>query len=380
MTHKIASAVVLAGCILLFSNANGQLSWAQQQTPSAEKLTLTKRTRDTFKGKIENQRAFHPKMPMLPVVGNQALKQTRTRFDFHPVQDTRQNWIFNLVTLQPLFTDLTVNYADNEIHKTRGTASYTNLTVSAVGGNPQMGYKLSSDIELNIFPGFNQILAPGEVNNVSISAGFLDPLSFSDSDDQANFEFTPAAEGLDYSLTLGAGTAFPDVFSPDGVRAGAVAEETRMMLVGRVAPDVYVEPTDFWEAIVPEAIDLWQLVLTSDVNRVVTADLTFGESSPYFALDFKNHLGVVFDPEFDLAAIETIEQFIAGKFADGVLTMDLLDVLTVGVVPNLASEFTIGRFSESVLTAVEVPEPATWALLLGCALWLGLRASRPRPS
>ena len=197
-----------------------------------------------------------------------------------------------------------------------------------------------------------------QADKVSITAEVLDPLSFSDTDANATFEFTPAADGLDYSLSLLAGTEFPEVFSPDGIEFGALASGTSLTYVGRLAPAVVSDPTMFWDSSPLGGIDLYRLVLTADNNHNVTAKLTFGAGTSYFALDYKNHLGQSINPFTDLGSVKAIEQHIASQFVEGVLTTDLTDVLTVGFIPRAATEFTFGRMTSTTLSGVEAPAPS----------------------
>ncbi len=257
-------------------------------------------------------------------------------------------------------------------HGTTGSATHT-VTIS----QPVLTTFIGSDRVAGVIdPGLHPQKA-----NVQIKSDYLDPFSFSSTNPNASYLYLPG--GLDFSLSLLAGTAFPDVFSPDPDSFGAVAPETSMVFRARVAPGVFLDGGDFWSDMVPDAIDLYTLTLTSDVNHVISAALSFAANTTDFALDFKNNLGMAFNPT-DPAEVALLEAAIGAAFSGGQLNSDLANVLTVGFVPSgSVSEFTLGGRTGITLTAVEtgepVPEPST-AVLVSCVVVFPLIRYRKRMS
>jgi hypothetical protein len=188
------------------------------------------------------------------------------------------------------------------------------------------------------------------------------------------------------TFSLKAGTSFPEVFAPDNHSFGAVADKTSMTFRARVAPGAIADPSSFWPdgAAPPGAIDLYTLVLTSDINHVVHAQLSFGAGTSNFGLDYTDALGMPIDPN-NPAQIQAIEAEIAGSFSGGNLTTDLNNLFTVGFVPattgaNPIQEFTAGSDNTLFLTANELPAPEPGSLTLLCigALGLVIHARRAR--
>jgi hypothetical protein len=215
---------------------------------------------------------------------------------------------------------------------------------------------------------------------VSIRAELLDPFAFSDVDPAAAFGFVPG--GLDYSFSLFAGTAFPTSYATAPGMPGAVAEDTRMIFRGRLAPGAIAAPDAFWGDALG-AIDLYTLTLQPDAGGNVAASLLFGASTGQFALDVRDRLGNVVDPT-DPAVVAAIAGQIAGAFSGGMLQTDLQDIFTVGFVPQAGvTEFTLGGHDAVDLAAFEpgvVPEPGTLALALsGVVVLVAGRARRVWP-
>jgi len=99
---------------------------------------------------------------------------------------------------------------------------------------------------------------------------------------------------------------------------------------------------------------LLELILTSDVNHVVNAQLSFGTSTSAFTLNFSG-------------TAAGIENTIEAGFANGSLSGDLNDLLTVGFVPSTSVQaYTFGTRTTLDVGSIEVvPEPGTRTFLLG---------------
>jgi len=215
-------------------------------------------------------------------------------------------------------------------------------------------------------------IRPGESENqtVSIDASLNDPFAFSNTHLDATFGFIPG--GMDTSFTLLAGTVFPAVFARSLSEFGALSAGTSLQFRQRLMPGVVTDPDAFWAAGAEGAIDLWTLAFRSDDDHNVTADLTFGENTTDFLLDYRNHLGQSFDPS-DALSMALLLDFLASEFQHGSVGSDVNNAFGVGFTPlGELSEFTLGDSTVVVLTTTEVPtpEPATWLLTAGAGLWM----------
>lgn len=291
-----------------------------------------------------------------------------TIFDFHPVDVQSTPLTKNLKTKVVTPSPLTHTYIEDEEHGTTGSATH-NLGISDVTVIPQgsttpvvIGTVLTGTVTAKINPGKNEEELP-----VEVQARLRDPLISSDVFVDANFGLMP--DGLDVGFTLHAGTAFPEVFTLDPNAPGADPTQTFQTYRARVLPGVEADPDAFWDDLAPGALDLFELVLTSDVNHVVDAQLTVGSSNSDFVIDTSGVAG----------AESAIESAFAGQ--NGVLPADLSDLFTVGFDPtNAVSEFTFGIQQLNNLVANEVPEPASiglWTVGLFAAGYLW-RKRRPR--
>ncbi len=199
-----------------------------------------------------------------------------TTFKFHP-GDFDVTHFAKVLGDRPTILPATVThtYQGNELHGTKGHVDYTMGIVKLPNG-----YSVSGKYKATIEPGPNP-----RQQGVSIKATFLDPFTFSDTDPTSSFEYAP--EGLDMAPALGAGTAFPDVWS-DGSTGGALADGTGMLFRARVSPGVVGNPQEFWADGLSGAIDLYTLQITSDEDQNVNAALEFGESTAGFTLDYRD--------------------------------------------------------------------------------------------
>jgi hypothetical protein len=174
---------------------------------------------------------------------------------------------------------------------------------------------------------------------------------FSDTSLEAQFAYESA--GLDIAFSLNQGTAFPALFAAAPGDFGAVAEDTYMSMIFRVAPGVVSDPELFWSGSLSGAVDLFQLDLVSDAFHNVDATLTLGTSTADFALDSSGVAG----------AEAAIEAAFTGN--GGTLLADLEDLFTVGFVPDAGvDEYTVGMQRNLKVAAWEVPEPSSWAIAI----------------
>jgi hypothetical protein len=173
------------------------------------------------------------------------------------------------------------------------------------------------------------------------------------------------------------------VLAPDLQSFGALPAGTSMVFNARVAPGILTSGSTLFGANVTGAIDLYTLILTTDIHHAVQAALTFGSSTSAFTLDFLNNNGQVFDPT-NPASVAALQAFISNSFSNGVLNADLNNAFTVGFVPsNGTSEFSLGYQQIYNLAGVEtqVPEPSSWLLFAtGLGALARGRAGRKRVS
>ena len=314
--------------------------------------------------------AGKPAATLGPLAITSAQGKAKTFFLFHPSDHQITPFQKNLQTQRVSPNPITHHYLSQEEHQTTGSVTY-DVRVNKVTIGTADTYNTTASVSATINPGENE-----QRPSVNITADIEDPFTFGNQRD-ANFPFV--SEGIDLSLSLGAATAFPDIFSPDGLLPGAIAGNTHMSLSGRVASGVVSDPDAFWDPSLAGAVDLYTLDLMSDASHVVTATLTFASNTADFTLDFLNHLGSPFDPT-NSSEVGLIEDFIAGAFVNGRLVSDLTTLFTVGFVPQASGvAYTLGRRDHVYLTAIEVvPEPATAALLL-VALAAVAAVRRPVP-
>jgi hypothetical protein len=228
-----------------------------------------------------------------------------------------------------------------------------------------INYNIAATMKATIDPGEREKPPEGKVW-MTCTVG--DPVTFSDLDPDATFFFDP--NGADHQFSLLDGTSFPQTeFDSDN---------TYMLFESRLASGSIGDPETFWDDSLPNCIDLYSLLITSDENYNINVDLAFGASTSLFTLDFRDSGGVAFDPTNPLA-IETIEEQIRDAFANGAVTEDLTNVFTVGFVPTaLVTEYTLGDYDKNQLSGPEpaaIPEPATLVLML---TGLGLFVRRRR--
>jgi hypothetical protein len=120
------------------------------------------------------------------------------------------------------------------------------------------------------------------------------------------------------------------------------------------------------------AVNLYDLVITSDASHKVSSTLIFGATTADFTLDFKDQNGNSFNPS-DPLQVGRLESSIDNAFTNGVLGSDLTDIFTVGFVPRTTGsdpigEYTVGGTTTATIGAVETPEPASITLLVIGAL------------
>lgn len=300
-----------------------------------------------------------------------------TTFNFHPiigpVETPYQKRLSRSGNPHINPSSFTHTYPEDEIHGTTGEATYTfkaRKVIDTVGGRQVTKYTLDTKVKGHIDPGQR------ERDTVSIDATVRDPFTFSNADPNATFQYVDS--GMDYSFSLAAGTAFPRLFSDGLDTPGAIADQTALVFRGRLAANYTPDPDAFWSQGLSNAIDLYTLTITSDEFHGITANLLFGSNNSDFTLDFKNHLGLPFDPS-NPADVASLEQSIENAFMQGQVLTDLEDLFTVGFTPaSHLSAYTLGGSQSVRLTALEtpVPEPASLiALLSGLA---GLTARRKR--
>lgn len=274
-----------------------------------------------------------------------------TIFDFHP-RETHPTPVAKNVETKVFSPDpVSHNYVGTEDHRTTGSFIH-DLDLRLDRVNNKDKWFVVDSMKATIVPGEDS------GRKVKIEGRLDDPFVFSDTDLNAPFMFVP--EGLDHSLSLSAGTRFPAMFASDAESFGAIASETAMIFRARVAPGVVSEPDDFWSS-PSDFIDLYTVTITpdpSDPNGHVQVEIDFGASTPDFALEFRDMLGMPFDPE-DPLEVDAVEAIIETSFFDGVLLSDLDDIFTVGFDPDdslsSAGGFTHGASAEAILTANEVP-------------------------
>jgi len=297
-----------------------------------------------------------------------------TTFGFHPPAPVTSTYTKNVKTNVVNPNPFTHNYPGGEVHGTTGSATY-NVSIGKVVEGAKSKFTIGAKVEGKIQPGNNKNV------KVTIDADVKDPFNFSNNPD-AQFDVHP--EGLDYSFSLRAGTAFPAVFAPDLQSFGAVAADTSMHFAARVAPGFVTNATSFWGPTQPGSIDLFELIITSDAAHVINAALTFGATSPGFTLNFQDQSGMSFDPTSP-SDVSAIESLIESSFSNGVVTSNLEDAFTVGFVPGAAiGEYTFGTAATLDFGAVEViPEPSTytWVMLgAGILVLLGYRSTGRMPT
>ncbi|HKA45209.1 MAG TPA: hypothetical protein VKF40_24705 [Burkholderiales bacterium] len=289
------------------------------------------------------------------LVRNPAAKgQVQAAFVFHPddaqpAVDITKNVETKIVSPNPLnFT-----YSKSELHGTTGTIKSTMdilgptvVIVKPGGPTVKSGYTLRNQVRGTITPG------KGENLKVTEAIGVKDPFSFSDSGSGATFGYK--ASGIDIPFSLLKDTAFPDLFSPDGILPGAVAADTSLTIQARVVPGVIDDPASFWSS-PAGALNLFTLTITSDIHHVITALLTLGSSTPSFSVLLS-----------DTSDIASAEDAIEGAFINGVVTSDLNTPFTVSFIPSGdVTAYTLGFRTDAALGAVETPisEPASILLL-----------------
>jgi hypothetical protein len=293
---------------------------------------------------------------------------TLTRFAFHPEEIDID--LFEKDLERQVYTPeaIHVTYDKKELHGTAGSVRYGMQMEREPNGKRLVTLVF---IDGRITPGGRR-----EERFVEIHGSAFDPFTFGDAP-EANFDFLP--DGLDYSFSLRAGTAFPTAWSTVPGQPGALPGGTSMEFRGRLAPGVVADPGAFWAADAGEALDaldLFRLVITSDEAHRIQADLSFGAGASAFALDFHDAAGHPFDAA-DPDTVAAIEAQIAAAFAGGVVETDLANVFTVGFVPKpgLVSAYSFGSSQQVTLTEVEVPEPALLSLV-AFGLWAVLRGRR----
>jgi hypothetical protein len=276
-----------------------------------------------------------------------------TKFVFNPTQEFE--------------TNLTKNFNTNKVSPASQTDVYTLMDANGTTGEAEHSLKIQTvkvpvgpkEVETKLLTDFIKgTIAPGNAppGKASIMAATNDPIGFSDTSSNAAFYYK--SSGLEVPLSLGSGTAFPQLWADptDPFSPGADADDTSMSVTVRIAPGVISDPATFWGATPPTgAVNLYTLTLTSDENYDVTATITPGASDADFTLD----LG-------DVGAAEsTIETAFDGTH--GILETDLNYVFDAGFVPNPAlTAYTVGVQVEEAMTVnlVAVPEPDSAALLL----------------
>jgi hypothetical protein len=301
----------------------------------------------TFKRKLPNQ--------MLPLRNPNANGTATSVFDFHFKDNKPETvstpYVKNFQNLNVNPNPVVHNSSNTEKHGTTGTITYSLDLNSLVNAQQQpIGYTIGGTINGVIKPGKAEKLKVGEDGSIK------DPMTFSDTDPNANFGYVP--DGLDYSFTLLAGTSFDTPVA------------SSMLFAARVAPGVIGDPSAFWDTTPPGALDLFTLQLSYDPATGVTPLLTLGSSGGAFALDAHG------------ADVAGIEAQIRAAFLGGTLTTDLNDLFTVGFTPDASlTEFTLGKFDSLTLNEVEVPEPGSLVLAgVGFAGLAALARARRRAS
>jgi hypothetical protein len=116
----------------------------------------------------------------------------------------------------------------------------------------------------------------------------------------------------------------------------------------------------------------------TDLKGNIDANLVFGASDSDFLLDFRNNLGMPFDPNKPLA-VGRIESLISSSFSEGKLAFDLNNLFTVGFMPTInVSSFTVGGQDQVNIAGTEpaIPEPSSVSLVLLACLLSAPAASR----
>jgi hypothetical protein len=275
-----------------------------------------------------------------------------TTFAFHPISIRStyigKDWVAGQVNPPLVIHDSSLD----ELHGTYGIATHA-LTLFNGGGF----LSVDDDVSATVIPGRNANPA-----KVSVLARLSDPISFSDTSPDAQFGFE--ASGFDVAFSMQAGTAFPSQFATQP-GPGADPSGTGMSFHARVAPGVVNDPQTFWSDGLSGAVDLFSLTVQSDANFNVQANLVVGASSADFAIDSS---GVA-------AATAALQNAFQGN--GGQLANSLVDLFTVGFVPQGLQEYTVGYMTELNVAAWETPEPSTGALF-GVGAFLLAVISGPR--
>lgn len=263
-------------------------------------------------------------------------------------------------------------YGKGELHDTVGAVDYNVSLVMVTKPDPKTPGKFIDQLETRV-SSKGEIIPGSKGKNggaVSIEASFKDPFTFSDDNTEANYK--SFEQGMDLSVDLGTDTFFPTDLGPDG----SLAEGAYKAWRGRVAPGLVSDPTAFWDAPTPGAIDLYTLTLTIDSSHQVHADLWFGESNEFFSVDVTDGSGNIVAPE-DLEAFSAaMEALIAANFVNGALMMPLEGLFSAGFVPTSLAmgDYTAGTAGSQAWNGLEpVPGPATLGAAAMCLLMGGRR-------
>ena len=263
-----------------------------------------------------------------------------------------------------------VNYPGVEDHGTTGSADwYIKITKAS-----RTRYTAVASGEAKCKPGVSEKKA------VSVTSRLYDPLSFSETDPEAIFAVRP--ENMDISFALDAGTGFGVLIDDGGTERpievtdpefeGWLESSGQLVFRSRVCPGVVNHPTTYWDDDAPlaGAIDLSTITIdfsvvadpVEDYLILVDATVVLGSSTSDFAVAFTDHLGGPIDPA-DPGDIADLELWIESAFAAGSLDT-ALDVMSTSISPEAGvAEYTIGDLSGAGVAGVELPEPATLALL-----------------
>ena len=290
-----------------------------------------------------------------------------TSFFFHPDETQPLHELTkNMQTKKVSPAEVTLAYTKTEEHGTSGSLTHKLeiKTAQAKKGNQTIEVPaLVDSVKASLVPGKRE-----DPSTVSIRAGIVDPLVFSDTSSSAPFHYR--SSGLEIGFSLGKETTFPSQFALTPSDIGAIAGETFFTFRFRVAPGAVSDPDLFWSSGLPGAVDLFTLKLQSDASFGVNATLATGTTTSNFVLD---------TTDTDTAEM-TIENAFLGT--GGRLPGDLENIFSVGFVPqaNLA-EYTIGFEREVMLTAREnnLPAPASSMLLLTGGILLLANRVRRRP-
>lgn len=280
-------------------------------------------------------------------------------FDFHPVrvQPNKDGLRFykDPTSMAVIPNPFTISYGTGEEHDTTGKVDFAYELAKFKDGDQWM---------LHVTGTMTGAINPGEEDppkQVSLMATSKDPWVFSDTDPNAPFGFEPL--GIDSSLAI-LELEFPEITGTEIVDViGAPYSSTS---VARVAPGSVSDPNDFYDPNLSGAIDLYELVISAEIDPndeyVIDVMLSFGSSTSDFTLDFRNHLGLPFDPTVP-SEVQAIEDAIAAAFVGGTLGTPLIDPFVVGYVPAPSvTECTTGSLEILRMTGVEVPEANTFML------------------